>query len=97
MLLTGFSEDKVRAMVANHKRKPDDKDDDSAHKVWTFLICVCLSANMNSKPLLPINIETNIPHIRLPIGLSDYIIKLYLPVTFDTAAVVFVAFTYVMK
>ena len=53
-----------------------------------FLICVCLSTSMNSKPLLPITIEMNIPHDSLPIGLSDLVVKLYLPVTFDTVAVV---------
>ena len=51
-------------------------------------MCVCLLTIINSKMLLLINIETNIPHISLPIGLSYPVVKLYLPVTFDTAVVV---------
>ena len=72
-------------MVSNIRKKPAAVEDTS--KVWTFMMCVCLSNGMQSKPLLPINIETNIPHISLRVGI-DTIVKLLLPVTFDTAAVV---------
>ena len=87
-LLTGLTEDQGRGLVSNIKRKTGGDDDvDNSKKVWTFLTCVCFSSDLLSKPLLPINIETNIPHISLPIGSSTMITKLYLPVIYDTAAV----------
>ena len=87
-LLSGLGEEQIKTLVSNIKRKTPGTDFDVNDKVWTFLMCVCFWSNMQSKPLLPINVETNIPHISLPIGLDNMKMKLFLPVIFDTAAVV---------
>ena len=84
-LLSNLTKDKVKIMVLNMRKKPSVVKDTS--KVWTFIMCVCLSNGMQSKPLYPINIKTNIPHISLRVGI-DTVVKLLLPVTFNTTTVV---------
>ena len=39
-LLTGLTEDQVRSLVSNIKRKTENNgDEDNSKKVWTFLTC----------------------------------------------------------
>ena len=64
-LVSTVSEQKLRTFVANEK-KPKPSTVDNAIAFVSLL--VCLNSMMNNKPLLPVNIDTMLPHITLPIG-----------------------------
>ena len=96
--LSGLDKEQENTLVSKIKKKTPGTYYSAINKVWTFMMCVYFLSNMQSKPFLPINIETNIPNISLPIGLDGMKMKLFLFITFDTAAVVCVgSFNYHLR
>jgi hypothetical protein len=67
--------------TTKHNKKPNLQTD----RVISFLInATCFQTNIPHKPLLPISIETNLPHLNLLIGLER---KCCLSIAYDTCAV----------
>jgi uncharacterized Zn finger protein (UPF0148 family) len=83
-LLQDLDADQLRALLAN--KKPKTETDDSTKKDFiTFATFLCLPTSLNSKPLLPISVDTNLPHFMLPIGQPSS--NFQLSVAYDTCAV----------
>jgi hypothetical protein len=77
-----MSTDDIKTLLskAPKERKANDQD-----RVLSFLInATCLQTMIPHKPLLPITIETNLPHLNLLIGLEG---KCSLSVAYDTCTV----------
>ena len=82
-LIADVPEDQIRAFVASVKKSKLSANGN----FMAFLSLVCLNSSLNSKPLLPISVDTSLPHITLPIGPEDSKPDLALTVCYDSAAV----------
>ena len=67
------------------------KEEDKKKPHICFSSFVCLPTKMDSKPLLPISIDSNLPHIKLGIGKQDEP-DITLLVAYDTCAVLNVGY-----
>jgi uncharacterized Zn finger protein (UPF0148 family) len=85
-LLQDLDADEIRALIANKKQKKTESPSPCKDFV-TLSTFLCLPADLASKPLLPISVETNLPHFMLPIGQPESNTAFKLSVAYDTCAV----------
>jgi hypothetical protein len=84
-LLQDLDADQLRALMATKKQKTESS---SPKKDFvTFSTFLCLPADLASKPLLPISVDTNLPHFMLPVGQPESDTAFQLSVAYDTCAV----------
>jgi hypothetical protein len=88
-LLESLDADQIRALMANKKSKSTNEDTASSPRkdFITLSTFICLPADIASKPLLPISVDTNLPHFLLPIGQPSDATAFKLSVAYDTCAV----------
>jgi hypothetical protein len=88
-LLQELDADQIKALLTNKKAKVNTEEaSPSARKDFiTFATFLCLPADLASKPLLPISVDTNLPHFSLPIGQPTDATAFKLSVAYDTCAV----------
>ena len=85
-LLQDLDADQIRALIANKKPKTERSTPDKKDFI-TFSTFLCFPADIASKPLLPISVDTNLPHFMLPIGQPESDTAFQLSVAYDTCAV----------
>jgi uncharacterized Zn finger protein (UPF0148 family) len=83
-LLQELDADQIKALLANKKPKIEAGSNKDFVTFSTFL---CLPADLASKPLLPISVDTNLPHFSLPVGQPNSTTNFNLSVAYDTCAV----------
>eukprot|EP00978_Attheya_sp_CCMP212_P035329 scaffold153174_cov57-Attheya_sp.AAC.1 len=84
-----MDDDEVEAFLSSKSPSKAAKKDSSTGDSQCFTLMVdCYSSNNNDKPLLPINIDPQLPHIKIGVGSLSDAMSLALSVVYDTAAVV---------
>jgi hypothetical protein len=84
-----MDDDAVEAFLTSKSPSKSAKKDSSKGDSQCFTIMVdCYASNNIDKPLLPINIDPQLPHIKIGVGSLSDVISLALSVVYDTAAVV---------
>jgi hypothetical protein len=86
-----MSAEDIKTLIAKSS-KQNKRPNHNADQVLSFLIknATCFQTMILHKPILPITIETNLPHINLLIGLEG---KRGLSIAYDTCAVLCVGST----
>jgi hypothetical protein len=80
--LGSMTGDKIKALIASGS--PSKKAKDS--QVTTFMVAFEVSQVPGAKPLLPISIKPNLPHIVMPIGQEKEALTFSLLLAYDTCA-----------
>ena len=86
----GMNQDQVEAFLASATSPSKAaKTNDSDKEAQCFPAFVdCFTSTNTDKPLLPINIDPQLPHIKIGVGSLSDTVSLALSVVYDTAAVV---------
>jgi hypothetical protein len=78
--------DQLKALLS--AKKPKMMASPSPHMEFVTLpTFLCLPTNLASKPLLPISVDTNLPHFLLPIGQLTTETAFKISVAYDTCTV----------
>jgi hypothetical protein len=96
-LLSTFLQDidleQLKTLVSNMKAKPLDCHNNKLEFLM-FPTFLCLpTTNITSKPLLPISVDTNLPHFLLDIGQTNADTSFKLSIAYDTCAVLCVGWS----
>jgi hypothetical protein len=83
--------EQLQPFVSSKKAKTSDTP--KKVEFLTLSTCLCLPTDLASKPLLPISVNTNLPHFLLDIGQPDADTSLKLSVAYDTYAVLCVGWS----
>jgi hypothetical protein len=90
-LLDGVNADELKAFISSRSPEKKAKRQTGATNEFDDTICLttllCFPANMASKPLLPINIDTHLPHFDLAVGQRESTSIFKISLAFDTCAV----------
>jgi hypothetical protein len=86
--IQALSADQLRSLISDGNESPTKKPKSSIH---TFSIIVLEATTDQAMPRIPISVESNLPHISLPIG-HDPQTKFLLSVAYDTCAACKVGF-----
>jgi uncharacterized Zn finger protein (UPF0148 family) len=77
--------EQLKALLSSNKKaKPATSTSTEFVTLPTF---ICLPTDLASKPLLPISVDTNLPHFLLPVGQPDAATAFRISVAYDTCAV----------
>jgi hypothetical protein len=77
--------EELKALLTSNKKSKTESKSSKEHVCFpTFL---CLPTDLASKPLLPISVDTNLPHFLLPIGQPSSETAFRISVAYDTCAV----------
>ena len=85
-LLQELDADQLKVLMSNKKAKTEASPSPKKDFIC-FSTFLCLPADLASKPLLPISVDTNLPHFMLPIGQPESDTAFQLSVAYDTCAV----------
>jgi uncharacterized Zn finger protein (UPF0148 family) len=77
--------EQLKALLSSNKKARNAAS--SSQDFVTFPTFLCLPSELSSKPLLPIRVDTNLPHFLLPIGQSSADSNFKISVAYDTCAV----------
>jgi hypothetical protein len=86
--IQALSADQLRSLISDSNESPTKKPKSDIH---TFSVMVLEASTGSAMPRIPITVESNLPHISLPIG-HDPQTKFSLSVAYDTCAACNVGF-----
>jgi hypothetical protein len=84
--ISKLSGDQIKALMGMTNPSPEKKSKDGSKTVSFWIDVVCLSASNNPKPILPITIDVNLPHVNLAIGQSFSGAQCNISCAYDTCA-----------
>jgi uncharacterized Zn finger protein (UPF0148 family) len=77
--------EQLKALLSSNKKAKNAAS--NSQDFITFPTFLCLPSELSSKPLLPISVDTNLPHFLLPVGQSSADSNFKISVVYDTCAV----------
>jgi hypothetical protein len=93
LTLKDVDEDKLKALLSPTKKVKTTASGSPSKNYVTLSTFICLPTGISAKPLLPISVDTNLPHFLLPIGQPDNDSGFNISVAYDTCAVLCVGWS----